>query len=156
MFANLRQGQSVYILDQLTLKKGTIVENKPNYAGTMDMKVKTDDQEYELSKLPYNQSVANSGSLVISENLDGVLNEVRRLKTDADEKINNYDYYKETSERCANILRQYDSSYNKEYERDKEIESLKQQNEELKQQMGSMAQSLSNIEKLLSNNKKSE
>lgn len=151
MFSNLRQGQTVYILDQLKIKKGVIVENKPNYTGTMDMKVKTDDQEYELSKLPYNQSVANNGSLVISENLDSILNEVRKLKADADEKVNNYDYYKETSESCAAILRQYDSSYNKEYERDKEIENLKQQNEELKQQIGTMAQSLSNIEKLLSN-----
>lgn len=155
MFANLRQGNTVYVLEQsdkLTLKAGQIIENKPNYTGSMDMKVKIDDNEYELKQLSYNKSIARNGSIVVSENLNDLLNEVRNLKADSEDKIKNYDYYEQNVKDCDAILRQYDSSYEKEQKVNEEITELRQQNDELKQQIQSMSQSLSNIEKLLSNN----
>lgn len=153
MFQNLRQGNTVYILEQnnhLTLKQGKIVKIEPNYTGSLDIKVKADDQEYELKQLPYNQIIANNGSLIISENLDSILNEVRKLKTDSEDKINNHDYYIQTAQDCDEILKKYDKSYAKEQQRQEEIDNLKQQNKDLKNQISAMAQSLSNIEKLLS------
>lgn len=156
MFSNLRQGNSVYVLEQtdhLTLKVGKIIDNKPNYAGTMDMKVKVDDKEYELTKLPYNQNIANSGSLIVTENKNDALNEVRKIKANSENIVNNFDYYKQNIEDCDIILKEYDSAYAKEQKQQEEINGLKQQNEELKSQISNMAQSLSNIEKLLSNKK---
>lgn len=46
MFQTLRQGNTVYVLDQtdgVVFKSGTISEIKPTYTGGMDMRVKTDD-----------------------------------------------------------------------------------------------------------------
>lgn len=154
MFSNLRQGNTIYVLEQsdrLRLKTGKITDNHPNYTGGMDMKVKVDEYEYELKQLPYNQSFAKNGSIIVSENLDTILNEVRNLKAECENKVNNMDYYNQTIEDCDAILRKNDASYDKELKRDEEIDDLKRQNEELTKQIQSMAQSLSNMEKLLSN-----
>lgn len=157
MFSNLRQGNTVYILEQsdkLSLSEGQIVENKPNYTGGMDMKVKADGNDYEFRQVPYNQTITKNGSIIVSENLNTILNEVRNLKSDSENKLNNMNYYKQTISDCDQILRKYDVSYNKEQKMNEEIDTLRKQNSELKEQICSMQSALSDIKELLS--KKSE
>lgn len=150
MFSNLRQGATVYVLEQsnnLQLKTGNILENKPNYTGGMDMKVKVDDQEYDLKQLPYNQIIAKTDQLMVFENKTDAIKEVKKLKEESEKILNDIDYYKQTVEDCDMILRQNDSSYDKEQKQNEEIQTLKDQ-------IAILTQSLSNIEKQLLNKEK--
>ena len=145
MFSTLRPSNTVYILEQsdrLILKIGTITSMIPNYTGSIDMKVKTQDQEYEFQKIPYSQTIAKNGSLTISETMEGILNEVAKIKENASSILNNREFYLNQIKDCDEILRTNNPKYDKELKRDEEIDNLKQQVSEI-------ASSLTSIEKLL-------
>lgn len=150
MFSTLKQGNTVHVLEQtdsLSYKTGKITSIVPNYAGGMDIRIKVDDQEYEFKQVPYNQSVANNGTIVISENKENIVAEIQKLKENSETILKNKDYYEKNVEDCNNLLRQLNPTYDKEMKRDEEIDLLKQQ-------MLSVSQSLADIKELLS--KKSE
>lgn len=150
MFGTLRQGDTVLVLEQsdkLTLNTGEITELLPNYApnysGNINMKVKINGQEYEFKKVPWNQSVAKNGKIIIGENKDVILKEVLALKENSEQILGNIDYYKQLIKDCDTILRKNDTYYNSTVKHDEEINDLKNQ-------INDMSKALAKIEKLLS------
>lgn len=150
MFGTLRQGDTVLVLEQsdkLTLNTGEITELLPNYApnysGNINMKVKINGQEYEFKKVPWNQSVAKNGKIIIGENKDVILKEVSALKENSEQILGNIDYYKQLIKDCDTILRKNDTYYNSTVKHDEEINDLKNQ-------INDMSKALAKIEKLLS------
>ena len=112
MFSTLRQGDTVLVLEQsdkLTLHTGEIIEVLPNYTlnynynGNINMKVKINDQEYEFKKVPWNQSVAKNGKIIIGENKEVILKEVSALKENSEQILNNIDYHKQLVEHGLTI-----------------------------------------------------
>lgn len=156
MFSTLRQGDTVLVLEQLdklTLNTGEIIEILPtytpnyNYNGNINMKVKINDQEYEFKKVPWNQSVAKNGKIVIGENKEVILKEVSALKENSEQILNNIDYHKQLVRDCDAILRENDTYYNSTVKHDEEINDLRNQ-------INDMSKSLAKIEKLLSSQNK--
>lgn len=150
MFGTLRQGDTVLVLEQsdkLTLNTGEITELLPNYTpnynGNINMKVKINGQEYEFKKVPWNQSVAKNGKIIIGENKDVILKEVSALKENSEQILGNIDYYKQLIKDCDTILRKNDTYYNSTVKHDEEINDLKNQ-------INDMSKALAKIEKLLS------
>lgn len=150
MFGTLRQGDTVLVLEQsdkLTLNTGEITELLPNYTpnynGNINMKVKINGQEYEFKKVPWNQSVAKNGKIIIGENKDVILKEVSALKENSEQILSNIDYYKQLIKDCDTILRKNDTYYNSTVKHDEEINDLKNQ-------INDMSKALAKIEKLLS------
>lgn len=152
MFGTLRQGDTVLVLEQsdkLTLNTGEITELLPvypqnyNYSGNINMKVKINGQEYEFKKVPWNQSVAKNGKIIIGENKDVILKEVSALKENSEQILSNIDYYKQLIKDCDTILRNNDTYYNSTAKHDEEINDLKNQ-------INDMSKALAKIEKLLS------
>lgn len=149
MFSTLKPGNIVHILEQtdkLAYKTGKIISIVPNYTGVLDIKVRVNDQEYEFTQLPYSQSVAKNGSIVIGETKDHIITELKKLKEESESIIdpNNIKYHESRAKDATDLLRQMNPIYDKEIRRDEEIDVLKQQ-------MASMASSIANIEKLLQN-----
>lgn len=147
MFSTLKPGNVVHVLEQadkLAYKVGKVISVAPDYTGGLVMKVKVDDQEYEFKQLPYNQSVAKNGSIIVSETKDNIITELKKLKEESESIIdsNNIKYHESRAKDATDLLRQMNPTYDKEIRRDEEIDTLKQQ-------MASMASSLANIEKLL-------
>ena len=154
MFSTLRQGDTVLVLEQLdklTLNTGEIIEILPNYApsfgGNINMKVKINDQEYEFKKVPWNQSVAKNGKIIIGENKEVILKEVSALKENSEQILNNIEHHKQLVRDCDAILRENDTYYNSTVKHDEEINDLRNQ-------INDMSKSLAKIEKLLSSQNK--
>ena len=149
MLNNLRQGTNVYVLektnDGLFLKEGKIVNILPSMGG-IDINVNVDDVNYEFKQVPYGQSVARYGNVIVSETKEGILSEITKLKEISEGIINqdNIAYHTKLVKECDLLMRQLNPIYDKEQKRDEEIDLLKKQ-------MSVMSDSLANIEKLLSN-----
>lgn len=145
MLNQLKPGNIVYVLEQsdnLSMNTGRIVNVTPNYTGNVDMEVKVNDQSYKFQQIPYNQSVVKNNSVIVAENKDLILTEVKKIKEESEKILNDIPYYENRSKQCDEILRQNDTTYDKELKRDEEISQLKDQ-------MSAMQQTLASIEKLL-------
>lgn len=145
MLNQLKPGNIVYVLEQsdnLVMSTGRIVNVTPNYTGNVDMEVKVNDQSYKFQQIPFNQSVVKNNSIVVAENKDLILTEVKKIKEESEKILNDIPYYENRSKQCDEILRQNDTIYDKELKRDEEINQLKDQ-------MSAMQETLANIEKLL-------
>lgn len=145
MLNQLKPGNIVYVLEQsdnLVMSTGRIVNVTPNYTGNVDMEVKVNEQSYKFQQIPFNQSVVKNNSIVVAENKDLILTEVKKIKEESEKILNDIPYYENRSKQCDEILRQNDTIYDKELKRDEEINQLKDQ-------MSAMQETLANIEKLL-------
>lgn len=145
MLNQLKPGNIVYVLEQsdnLSMNTGRIVNVTPNYTGNVDMEVKVNDQTYKFQQIPFNQSVVKNNSVIVAENKDLILTEVKKIKEESEKILNDIPYYENRSKQCDEILRQNDTIYDKELKRDEEINQLKDQ-------MSAMQETLANIEKLL-------
>lgn len=145
MLNQLKPGNIVYVLEQsdnLSMNTGRIVNVTPNYTGNVDMEVKVNDQTYKFQQIPFNQSVVKNNSVIVAENKDLILTEVKKIKEESEKILNDIPYYENRSKQCDEILRQNDTIYDKELKRDEEINQLKDQ-------MSAMQQTLASIEKLL-------
>lgn len=145
MLNQLKPGNIVYVLEQsdnLVMSTGRIVNVTPNYTGNVDMEVKVNEQSYKFQQIPFNQSVVKNNSIIVAENKDLILTEVKKIKEESEKILNNIPYYENRSKQCDEILRQNDTIYDKELKRDEEINQLKDQ-------MSAMQETLANIEKLL-------
>lgn len=145
MLNQLKPGNIVYVLEQsdnLSMNTGRIVNVTPNYTGNVDMEVKVNEQSYKFQQIPFNQSVVKNNSVIVAENKDLILTEVKKIKEESEKILNDIPYYENRSKQCDEILRQNDTIYDKELKRDEEINQLKDQ-------MSAMQETLANIEKLL-------
>lgn len=145
MLNQLKPGNIVYVLEQsdnLVMSTGRIVNVTPNYTGNVDMEVKVNEQSYKFQQIPFNQSVVKNNSIIVAENKDLILTEVKKIKEESEKILNDIPYYENRSKQCDEILRQNDTIYDKELKRDEEINQLKDQ-------MSAMQETLANIEKLL-------
>ena len=63
--------------------------------------------------------------------MEGILNEVAKIKENASSILNNREFYLNQIKDCDEILRTNNPKYDKELKRDEEIDNLKQQVSEI-------------------------
>lgn len=135
MFSALTQGSSVYILDKTSTPKYFIGEvigvsqpkiNYGNNFGTVDLKVKVDDDVQEFKNLPSVNSVNtfNGGKLVISETKQGIQTEVESILTNSKQILSNINIYKQNIKDCEEILKQLNPQFAIDKERDTRLSNL--------------------------------
>lgn len=149
MFSSLRPGATIYVLEQkdkLTLKQGQVMQVVPSYGGAVDVKMCVGDQNYELKQLPYSNTIAKNGELIVSETLSDILKQVSNIKQESETIVNNVSHYESIIKDCNNILADNDPQFAKDKQRDEELVTLKEQ-------VASIQESLTSIEKLLKQNK---
>lgn len=162
MFQGVRQNNLFYILDKsdlLDLKIGQVVSvsnpqpkytpfsTTPTYTTqpemVVDIKVKVGDETLEFKQLSANQSLANSGNLIVSDNKESMVAEVEGLLRTSTQIIDSIPYHQRVIESCDSILRELNPQFAKEKEQEEKIS-------ELQERMGGIESTLGNMMNMLS------
>lgn len=143
MFSGLRQGTVLYILDKTGEPKvvNGYVENVTaphpmyktynpavsfgtNMQSVVDIIVKIDNEKKEFIGIPSNGSIHSYGDYVISENKEGMIQEVDAMLQNSKSILANVEQHKTNINACENILKQLNPVYAKEQERDDAINNI--------------------------------
>ena len=136
MFSALRQGSVVYILEKgenPVLKVGQVVSiTQPNYSSnflmngsTIDINVKVNNQNMDFKNVPSSQSVANYNNAVITETKELMSNEVDNMLQNSRSIVDSVTYHNNIITSCESILKELNTRFAKEKERDEDINNLK-------------------------------
>ena len=139
MFSGLRQNGLFYILEkgeELKLKVGQVVSVSnpmPKYGQygytaqpemTVDVKVKVDEETMEFKQLNANASIANSGSVIVSDSKDAMSAEVEGMLHTSKGVLDSVSYHEKVLASCDVILRDLNPSFKKEKEQEEKIGML--------------------------------
>ena len=144
MFQANRQGNLFYILEkgeELRLKIGQVVSvsnPQPKYGSqfsvpafgqsemTVDIRVKVDEETLDFKQLSANASIANSGSVVVSDSKEAMSAEVEGLLRTSKAILDSIPYHEKMLGACDNILRDLNPSFKKEKEQEEKIGALEE------------------------------
>lgn len=144
MFQANRQGNLFYILEkgeELRLKIGQVVSvsnPQPKYGSqfsvpafgqsemTVDIRVKVDEETLDFKQLNANASIANSGSVVVSDSKEAMSAEVEGLLRTSKAILDSIPYHEKMLGACDNILRDLNPSFKKEKEQEEKIGALEE------------------------------
>lgn len=139
MFQNLRQGNSLYVLEKSNKPKLRICEvvsvtnpmpkflnnYQTNTIMTVDIRVKDGEGELELKQLQADLSLANSGTgLIVSDNRDAMLNEVESTRRMSENALASMEYHRAMIDACEEMMRTLSPSFAKEKEQEDRIDRL--------------------------------
>ncbi len=161
MFNGVRQNSLFYILekgDELKLSIGQVVSaSNPQprynqYATTqpftqpdmvVDVKVKVGEEIQEFKQLSANQSIANSGNVVVSDSKEAMSAEVESLIRTSRSILESVPYHERVLTSCDSILRELNPQFAKEKEQEEKIDALEER-------MGNIDDKLNKMFELLS------
>lgn len=166
MFQNLRQGNTIYVLDKSdspTLKMGQVLRvgtPMPSYQtqqpGVMNgfqakyeltVHAKVDGQEGDLAHLPADQTVHDYGNMIVADSREAMITAVDAMKQQSLQLLESVDHHKKVVAACDEIFKSLNPSFAKEQARDEALKDLNDRLESFEKKFGS---ALTNIEKMLS------
>ena len=141
MLSALQQGSLIHIIDKTKGIKylvGEVInstEPNPDYTSPnlsippqsfFDLSVKVGDEKYEFKHLNSTLTTANNGSIIISENKEGLLPIVESILYNSKKIIEpeNIEYHTKAVADCETIMKKLNPTFAKEKERDARIENL--------------------------------
>ena len=141
MLSALQQGSLIHIIDKTKGIKylvGEVInstEPNPDYTNPnlsmppqsfFDLSVKVGDEKYEFKHLNSTLTTANNGSIIISENKEGLLPIVESILYNSKKIIEpeNIEYHTKAVADCETIMKKLNPTFAKEKERDARIENL--------------------------------
>ena len=92
---------------------------------TIDINVKTGDQNMDFKNVPSSQSVVNYNNTVITETKELMSNEVDNMLQSSKSIVDSVVYHNNVIASCENILKELNPRFAKEKERDEDINNLK-------------------------------
>lgn len=144
MFQGSRQGNLFYVLekgDDLKLRVGQVISvsnpqpkygqfNTPSFGSqpemTVDIRVKVDEETLDFKQLNANASIANSGSVVVSDSKEAMSAEVEGLLRTSKAILESVPYHEKMLVACDNVLRDLNPSFKKEKEQEEKIGALEE------------------------------
>lgn len=154
MFQNLRQGNTLYVIDKSgvpSLKIGQVVSvgnPTPVYSTTTPITVglqtktevlvraKVDDKEGDFPHLPSDQNVHDYGNMVVTDSREAALSEIDALKQFSQNIIDSVPQHEETILACEEIAKSLNPNYAKEKERDEAIGKLNSRMDNIEGSLG--------------------
>ena len=143
MFSGLRQGTSIYILDKTDKPKVVTgyIENvtapHPMYKtynpavsfGTniqtvVDIIVRINNEKKEFVGIPSNGTIHSYGDYVLSENKEGMIQEVDAMLQNSKNIVSSIEQHKANISACEDILKELNPVYAKEQQRDEAIDNI--------------------------------
>lgn len=157
MFASLRAGSIVYILDKgenPSLKVGQVVSvtpPKPKFPTSfvpnpmsveqvMEINVKAGDESFVFNNINPTLSVVDTGinHYVISDDKTAICSEIEAFSTLSKKTIESLPYHQRVVASCEKMLYDLNPSLQKEVERDREITSLREELSSMKDVIGEL------------------
>ena len=141
MFQGLRSNSIFYVLEKgekPELKIGQVVSvsnpvpkfgtTTPMYGTametTVDVVVKFNNEQMEFKQLPSTLSIANSGTMVVSESREAMISEVEAMHKNSEDVLKSVDYHKKVVTSCDAILATLNPQIAKEKEQEAKIGKL--------------------------------
>ena len=143
MFQNLKQGDTLYILDKTgipMLKEGIVVSvGNPTpvyntqtsgitlgFQNAMEVSVRAnvENTEGDFAHLPLSDSVHDYGTMVIADNREAMVSEVDKVRAKAQGELDRDAQNRETVAACDEMFKTLNPNYAKEKERDEAIGNL--------------------------------
>lgn len=139
MFGGLRQGGLLYLLSKdangAELRIGTIesVSNpQPKYGQgqismygqaemCVDVKVKCNEEVYELKQLPTSLGITSNNGLVVSDSKEAMSAEVEAMQRTSRQILDSIAYHESVVEQCDRMLRELNPQFAKEKEQEEKI-----------------------------------
>lgn len=166
MFQGVRQNGLFYILekgDELKLSVGQVLSvsnpqpryntqfssgvNTTNPFGqpemVVDVKVKVGEETQEFKQLGANQTIANSGNLVVSDSKEAMSSEVESLLRTSRQVLDSIPYHERVLTSCDSILRELNPQFAKEKEQEEKIGALEEKMVGIEGTLGEMMNMLS-------------
>ena len=158
MFSGLRQAGLFYILEkgeELKLRIGQVISvsnPQPKYGQysygsqpemTVDVRVKVDEETLEFKQLNVNASIANSGSVIVSDSKEAMNAEVEGLLRTSRGVLDSVSYHEKVLTSCDAILRELNPSFKKEKEQEEKMSMLEDEVIGIKDTLGEMMNMLS-------------
>ena len=158
MFSGLRQAGLFYILEkgeELKLRIGQVISvsnpqpkyGQYNYGSqpemTVDVRVKVDEETLEFKQLNANASIANSGSVIVSDSKEAMNAEVEGLLRTSRGVLDSVSYHEKVLTSCDAILRELNPSFKKEKEQEEKMSMLEDEVIGIKDTLGEMMNMLS-------------
>ena len=161
MFQGLRQQSLFYILDKgedLKLNIGQVVSvsnPQPRYNQfttpqpfgqpemVVDVKVKVGEDTVEFKQLGANQTIANSGSVVVSDSKEAMSGEVEGLLRTSRQILDSVPFHEKMLVSCDTILRELNPNFKKEKEQEEKMSMLEDEVIGIKDTLGEMMNMLS-------------
>jgi hypothetical protein len=158
MFSGLRQAGLFYILEkgeELKLRIGQVISvsnPQPKYGQysygsqpemTVDVRVKVDEETLEFKQLNANASIANSGSVIVSDSKEAMNAEVEGLLRTSRGVLDSVSYHEKVLISCDAILRELNPSFKKEKEQEEKMSMLEDEVIGIKDTLGEMMNMLS-------------
>ena len=158
MFSGLRQAGLFYILEkgeELKLRIGQVISvsnPQPKYGQysygsqpemTVDVRVKVDEETLEFKQLNANASIANSGSVIVSDSKEAMNAEVEGLLRTSRGVLDSVSYHEKVMASCDAILRELNPSFKKEKEQEEKMSMLEDEVIGIKDTLGEMMNMLS-------------
>jgi ribosome-associated translation inhibitor RaiA len=158
MFSGLRQAGLFYILEkgeELKLRIGQVISvsnPQPKYSQysyssqpemTVDVRVKVDEETLEFKQLNANASIANSGSVIVSDSKEAMNAEVEGLLRTSRGVLDSVSYHEKVLTSCDAILRELNPSFKKEKEQEEKMSMLEDEVIGIKDTLGEMMNMLS-------------
>jgi len=155
MFSGLKQNSLVYILDKsnsVTFKTGTVarINSKYNQLNPMDalldITVNTTDGNYSFEKIPSSLSIANYGTMVLSDSKESLITDVEATMKNSQTIIDSVDYHKKLIEDCSAVLEKLNPSLIKERETEERMCKLEDKITGMEDKLASIYNKLINPE----------
>lgn len=158
MFSGLRQAGLFYILEkgeELKLRIGQVISvsnpqpkyGQYNYGSqpemTVDVRVKVDEETLEFKQLNANASIANSGSVIVSDSKEAMNAEVEGLLRTSRGVLDSVSYHEKVLTSCDAILRELNPNFKKEKEQEEKMSMLEDEVIGIKDTLGEMMNMLS-------------
>lgn len=163
MFQGLRQNALFYILEKgedLRLRVGQVVSvsnPQPKYGQygtasyithpemTVDVRVKVDDETLDFRQLNASASIANSGSVVVSDSKEAMNAEVEGLLRTSRSVLDSVAYHEKMLASGDMVLRELNPSFRKEKEQEEKITMIEDEVVGIKDTLGEMMSMLSSV-----------
>ena len=157
MFQTLRQGALIYVLDKgenpelKTAQVSNVTAPTPKYPTNfvtpqnmfetiVDVKIKmSDGTEQTFEKVPGNSSIANFGSIVISESKEAMSSEVEAMLNNSRQVLDSVGYHQRVIDPSSELLKQLNPQYAKEKATEERMDSLETSLSEIKNLLARMA-----------------
>lgn len=169
MFASLRAGSLVYLLDKgenPSLKIGQVTattQPKPKYptanfipnpAGVeqvMEITVKAGEDTYVFNNINPTQTIVDTGTnhLVISDDRNAIAAEVDAFDTNSRKALESIPYHKRVVAACEKMRYELNPSLQKEAERDKELNALRSEVASFRNEVATLKDGIGEIASLL-------
>lgn len=148
IFKDVKQGDAIYLFDRnnISVQTGKVTAVTGSHAGkynnvfemVVDITVNTDGNTQTYTFKDSNE-VSYNGQIMLTPNKENVVREVKQLKSQAEDVLNNVEKSKETISKCSTLIAEFDPIYKERKENDERYSKLESEIASIKELITNLA-----------------